>query len=65
MMPILLLAAGLLVSLGLFSLPPAASSRSRQLRIAFGFEQTQAEAKAAGIHLEWRNYVQILGISLR
>ncbi|NOU81592.1 hypothetical protein GC101_22275 [Paenibacillus sp. LMG 31459] len=64
MMPILLLAAGLLVSFGLFSLLPAASSRSRQLRIAFGFEQTQAEAKAAGIHLEWRNYVQILSISL-
>ncbi|ULO07138.1 hypothetical protein H1230_30085 [Paenibacillus sp. 19GGS1-52] len=63
MMSILLLIAGLLISFGIFSFLPVATSRSKRLRIAFGFEKTQAEAKAAGIRLEWRNYVQILGIS--
>ncbi|MEC0167372.1 hypothetical protein [Paenibacillus graminis] len=51
------------MALGLGRLLPRAaetvSDRSRRLRNAF-FEQTAAEAKAAGIRFEWRQFILIL-----
>jgi len=60
-----LVAAGILISWGVFSCIPifATKGRTKRLRIAFGFESTQAAARAAGIQLQGRHYMHILACS--
>ncbi|MEK8212563.1 type II secretion system F family protein [Paenibacillus sp. FSL L8-0463] len=56
--------AGLLISFGIFSLAPIPVSRSKRMRIAFGFEQTEAQAKAAGIRLNGKRLIQVLLVAV-
>ncbi|GIP61131.1 type II secretion system F family protein [Paenibacillus woosongensis] len=58
----LYLLSGFVVAIALVSCLPQVThhNRGRRLRLAFGFEQTQAAAEDIGIHLNWKHYLGLI-----